>query len=152
MELYGQPSAAGSRARERRFTRIRNVRTRAFRPHMRVVEHRRCRSRVTDNPRHRPIAFEMANASKQVVITNTHGLHTRPVMKFVDVASRFSSEIKVHKGGKEPADADGKSVMQMIILAAEPGTPLVITAQGDDAHEAVKQLAELVENKFGEDD
>jgi phosphocarrier protein HPr len=90
-------------------------------------------------------------ASKEVFISNIHGLHTRPVMKFVDTASRFQSEIKVHKGGMEPADADGKSVMQMIILAAEAGTPLRIDAEGEDAAEAVKQLAELVESKFGED-
>jgi phosphocarrier protein HPr len=90
-------------------------------------------------------------ASKEVFISNTHGLHTRPVMKFVDTASRFRSEIKVHKGGAEPADADGKSVMQMIILAAEAGTPLRIDAEGEDAAEAVKELAALVESKFGED-
>jgi phosphocarrier protein HPr len=96
-------------------------------------------------------ALESMTASKEVFITNTHGLHTRPVMKFVDTASRFASDIKVHKGGAEPADADGKSVMQMIILAAEAGTPLRIDAEGEDAQEAVRQLAELVESKFGED-
>jgi phosphocarrier protein HPr len=93
----------------------------------------------------------MPTASREVVISNVHGLHTRPVMKFVDLASRFASEVKVHKGGTEPADADGKSVMQMIILAAEAGTPLRIDADGADAEEAVKQLAELVESKFDED-
>ncbi len=93
----------------------------------------------------------MPTVSREVVITNIHGLHTRPVMQFVDVASRFASEIAVHKGGAEPADADGKSVMQMIILAAEPGTPLRIDATGADAAEAVNQLVRLVEGKFGED-
>jgi phosphocarrier protein HPr len=93
----------------------------------------------------------MPTASREVVICNRQGLHTRPVMKFVDVASRFTSEIKVHKGGDEPADADGKSVMQMIILAAEAGTPLRIDAEGDDAEEAVQQLVALVESKFDED-
>ena len=93
----------------------------------------------------------MPTATREVVITNVHGLHTRPVMQFVDLASRFTSEITVHKGGVEPADADGKSVMQMIILAAEPGTPLRIDADGADADEAVNQLAKLVEDKFGED-
>lgn len=93
----------------------------------------------------------MSIESREVVITNSHGLHTRPVMQFVDIASKFTSEIKVHKGGPEPADADGKSVMQMIILAAEPGTPLRIDAEGADAAEAVKQLVKLVEDKFGED-
>ena len=93
----------------------------------------------------------MPTASKEVIICNQDGLHTRPVMKFVDIANRFASEIKVHKGGSEPADADGKSVMQMIILAAERGTPLRIDADGEDAEEAVRQLVELVEGKFGED-
>ena len=93
----------------------------------------------------------MPSASREVIISNQDGLHTRPVMKFVDVANRFASEITVHKGGPEPADADGKSVMQMIILAAERGTPLRIRADGEDADEAVRQLVELVEGKFGED-
>ena len=96
-------------------------------------------------------SLTMPIASKEVVICNKQGLHTRPVMKFVDIASRFASEIKVHKGGDEPADADGKSVMQMIILAAETGTPLRIDAEGDDAEEAVRQLVQLVESKFDED-
>jgi phosphotransferase system HPr (HPr) family protein len=92
----------------------------------------------------------MPTASKEVIISNSDGLHTRPVMKFVDTASRFTSEIKVHKGGEEPADADGKSVMQMIMLAAGAGTPLRIDADGEDAQEAVRELTELVEGKFGE--
>ena len=94
----------------------------------------------------------MATASREVVISNVHGLHTRPVMKFVDTASQFASEIKVHKGGAEPADADGKSVMQMIILAATEGTKMRIDATGEDADEAVGKLAELFETKFGEDE
>ena len=93
----------------------------------------------------------MPTASKEVVICNKQGLHTRPVMKFVDIASRFASEIKVHKGGDEPADADGKSVMQMIILAATEGTVLTIEANGEDADKAVKELVELFDSKFGEE-
>ena len=93
----------------------------------------------------------MPTASKEVVISNVHGLHTRPVMKFVDLANQFKSEIKVIKGGEEPGEADGKSVMQMIILAATQGTPLKIEATGDDAEEAVKKLGELFDEKFGED-
>ena len=55
------------------------------------------------------------------------------------------------KRGEEPVDADGKSVMQMIILAATEGTPLRIEADGEDAEDAVKKLAELFESKFGEE-
>ncbi len=73
-------------------------------------------------------------------------------MQFVDIANQFQSEVTVHKGGDEPGDADGKSVMQMIILAAVEGTPLQIEANGEDADAAVQKLAELVEGKFGEED
>ena len=72
-------------------------------------------------------------------------------MQFVDVANQFSSRVTVYKGGEEPAEADGKSVMQMIILAATEGTPLKIEAEGEDAQQAVDKLAELVEEKFGEE-
>ena len=94
----------------------------------------------------------MPTASRQVVISNKLGLHARPAMQFVDLANQFESTVTVHKGGDEPLDADGKSVMQMIILAATEGTPLDITAEGADAEDAVGQLAELVESKFGEDE
>lgn len=72
-------------------------------------------------------------------------------MQFVDLANQFTAQINVESHGPEPAQADGKSVMQMIILAAVEGTPLHITAEGDDAQQAVEQLAALVEGKFGEE-
>ena len=93
----------------------------------------------------------MPTASKDIIVTNKLGLHARPAMQFVDLANSFKSEIKVTKFGEEPGEADGKSVMQMIILAAEAGTPLRIEAEGEDAGEAVRQLVELVESKFGEE-
>ena len=93
----------------------------------------------------------MATASRETRICNTLGLHLRPSMQFVDVANQFSSQITVHSGGEEPGTADGKSVMQMIILAATQGTPLRIEANGDDADQAVAKLIELVEGKFGEE-
>ncbi len=92
----------------------------------------------------------MPTASRDIVVSNHLGLHARPSMQFVDVANQFQSTITVRKGGEEPCDADGKSVMQMIILAATEGTPLRIEAEGDDAQAAVDQLAALFENKFGE--
>jgi len=86
------------------------------------------------------------------MIVNKLGLHARPAMQFVDVANQFMSDVKVYKGGDEPEEADGKSVMQMIILAATEGTPLKIEASGEDAELAVTKLAELVDGKFGEED
>ncbi len=93
----------------------------------------------------------MPTASRETKICNSHGLHARPAFSFVDVATQFSSHITVYKGGEEPGEADGKSVMQMVILAATEGTPLRIEAEGDDAEIAVAKLVELVENKFGEE-
>ena len=93
----------------------------------------------------------MPSASRDIVVINSLGLHARPAMQFVDLANQFKSEIKVVKGGEEPGEADGKSVMQMIILAATQGTPMRIEADGEDAEEAVKKLVELFESKFGEE-
>ena len=61
----------------------------------------------------------MSTATRDIVVQNALGLHARPAMQFVDAANQFASNIKVSKGGSEPVEADGKSVMQMIILAAE---------------------------------
>ena len=94
----------------------------------------------------------MPTASKDIVVSNKLGLHARPAMQFVDVANQFSASVTVRKGGEEPCDADGKSVMQMIILAATEGTPLRIEADGEDAQKAVDKLAELFESKFGEEE
>jgi phosphocarrier protein HPr len=93
----------------------------------------------------------MPTACRDVTVQNSLGLHARPAMQFVDLANQFSAEIKVTKGGEEPGEADGKSVMQMIILAAVQGTPLKIEASGEDAETAVVKLAELFDQKFGEE-
>jgi len=93
----------------------------------------------------------MASVSREVVIANRLGLHARPAMQFVDLANRFRSSVRVETLGDKPQQADGKSVMQMIVLAAVEGTRLRLTAEGDDAEEAVAKLAELIESKFGEE-
>ena len=90
-------------------------------------------------------------ASRDIIVSNSMGLHARPAMQFVDLANSFSSEIRVIKPGEEPVTADGKSVMQMIVLEATQGTALKIEADGEDAEEAVKKLVELFESKFGEE-
>jgi phosphocarrier protein len=94
----------------------------------------------------------MPKASRDIVVSNKLGLHARPAMQFVDVANGFSSDIKVTKFGEEPGEADGKSVMQMIILAATEGTKMRVDADGEDAEAAVNALAELFESKFGEEE
>ena len=94
----------------------------------------------------------MPTASRDIIVSNKLGLHARPAMQFVDLANQFASNIKVIKGGEEPGEADGKSVMQLIILAAVEGTPMRIEAEGEDAETAVEKLAELFETGFGEED
>jgi phosphotransferase system HPr (HPr) family protein len=93
----------------------------------------------------------MSAASREIIVSNSMGLHARPAMQFVDLANQFRSDIKVIKPGEDPVEADGKSVMQMIVLEATQGTKLQIHANGDDAEDAVGKLAELFEKKFGED-
>jgi phosphocarrier protein HPr len=95
----------------------------------------------------------MPTATRDTVVSNKLGLHARPAMQFVDLANQFSSSITVTKppiDGEEAGEADGKSVMQMIILAATEGTPLKIIAEGEDAETAVTKLAQLFDDKFGE--
>ena len=87
----------------------------------------------------------MPTASRDIIVSNSLGLHARPAMQFVDLANQFSSRVTVSKGGDEPYSADGKSVMQMIILEAGEGTPLRILADGEDADLAVEKLARLFE-------
>jgi len=93
----------------------------------------------------------MPTATRDIIVSNSMGLHARPAMQFVDTANQFSSKITVAKGGPEPYEADGKSVMQMIILEAVEGTPLKIIADGEDAEKAVDSLAKLFADKFGEE-
>jgi len=80
-----------------------------------------------------------------IEIRNANGLHMRPAMQFVDLASQFDSEIKVSDGRTE---VDGKSIMQMTMLAATVGTKLVIIAEGSDGADAIEALKELVEDRL----
>ena len=85
---------------------------------------------------------------RQVTIQNKLGLHARPAMQFVDVANQFQSLIKVCKGDQT---VDGKSIMQMMMLAATAGTPLTIVAEGNDAEKALAALEKLINGRFGEE-
>ena len=80
----------------------------------------------------------------EIEIKNAEGLHMRPAMQFVDVANRFDSEIGVSNG---ETDVDGKSIMQISMLAATCGTRLRLRAEGPDAQEAIDALRQLVEEK-----
>jgi phosphocarrier protein len=81
-------------------------------------------------------------------ITNQTGLHARAGSAFVRIASKFKSEVFVNYNDVE---VNGKSILGLLMLAAEPGATIVVRAEGPDEQEALAALAQLVEDKFGED-
>lgn len=86
--------------------------------------------------------------SREVKIVNKHGLHARPAAEFVKLANRFSSEIWV---AKDDVEVSGKSIMGVMMLAAEHGSSVLIRADGDDADAAIDALSDLIASRFGED-
>jgi len=81
-------------------------------------------------------------------VLNELGLHARPASLFAKTAARYDSEITVHKDGNV---VNGKSIMGLMMLAAEAGSSLEVTAQGDDAPEVLNELERLFKSKFGEE-
>lgn len=88
-------------------------------------------------------------ASKVVVVRNEQGLHARPADQFVRCAARYESSISVIKDGQR---IDGKSIFDVLTLAAVKGTELEIEAVGSDAESALEELAKLVESSFATDE
>jgi phosphocarrier protein len=84
---------------------------------------------------------------RQAVIVNPLGLHARPAAQLVKLASSFTAQIELVKDG---TPVNGKSIMGVMMLAAEHGSNLVIRAQGPDAAAAVEAIANLVADGFGE--
>lgn len=89
-------------------------------------------------------SLEKTFCEAMVEIKNADGLHMRPAMQFVDVANQFDCDITVSNNENS---VDGKSIMQMSMLAATCGTKLNIKAKGKEAQKAVDALRELVEDK-----
>ena len=86
--------------------------------------------------------------ARSVEVTNALGLHARAAARFVHLATRFSSQIRVSRDAKV---MDGKSIMGILLLAAARGTKLTISADGPDEATAVDSLIQLVESGFGEE-
>jgi len=84
----------------------------------------------------------------KTTITNRLGMHARPATAFVQIANTFQSDIQV---SKETQKADAKSVMQVMMLAVTCGTEIKITAEGDDADQAIDALVDLVNRGFDEE-
>ena len=86
---------------------------------------------------------------KEIIkITNKHGLHARPAAHLVKVAGKFDSDIKLIKDGLE---VNGKSIMGVMMLAAEPGSELTFVINGKDEKEALEAIKELIKNNFYEE-
>ena len=84
----------------------------------------------------------------KVEIKNKAGLHARPAYKFVELVSEYDSEIIVKTNGEE---VNGRSIMGLMLLAAEKGRILTITADGEDEEEVLEALRILIEEeKFNE--
>ena len=94
------------------------------------------------------ISANQGTVVREVEIINTLGLHARPAMQMVDLASRFACDMEIAKGEQK---VDAKSIMQVMTLAATQGTKLKFSATGADAAKAVEALAELIARKFDEE-
>jgi len=87
--------------------------------------------------------------SKIVKLKNKLGMHARASSKFVELAKTFKSEIKVGKNGEL---VNGKSILGLLMLAAACNEEIEIIAEGPDEEDAIKNLLDLVEKRFGEDE
>ncbi len=89
----------------------------------------------------------MSEREERFLIVNELGLHARAATKLVQLAGKFRAEVLVEKDGQE---ANAKSVMGVLLLCGQKGTYVTVRAEGDDADEAVRQIGELIANRFGE--
>ena len=84
---------------------------------------------------------------RTVRIVNKNGLHARPAAEIVKLASRYQSDITLVR---DDLEVNGKSIMGVMMLAAEFGSSLVLRAAGPDAEQALSALSDLIARKFGE--
>jgi phosphocarrier protein HPr len=93
-------------------------------------------------------AGEELRITKELLVTNKLGIHARPAAMFVKTANRFECDVFVEKDGER---VNGKSIMGLMMLAAGPGSKLLVFAEGEDAAKAVVELEALLRRKFDED-
>ncbi len=85
---------------------------------------------------------------KRLLIGNKRGLHARAAAKFVTLAAEFEADIEVERNGQS---VSGRSIMGLMMLAASPGTEILVRVDGDDGASALAAIETLVANKFDED-
>ena len=86
--------------------------------------------------------------TRELVVSNKSGIHARPAAMFVKTANRFDCDIFVEKDGEK---INGKSIMGLMMLAAGPGSKVILHVKGADASTAIAELEALVKRKFDED-
>ncbi len=86
--------------------------------------------------------------TRELTVTNKLGIHARPASMFVRLANRFASDVYVEKDGET---VNGKSIMNLMMLAAGPGSRIRVHAEGVDAAQAIAELEKLFKSKFDED-
>jgi len=86
--------------------------------------------------------------TRELTIINKLGVHARPAALFVKTANRYECEISVEKDGEK---VNGKSIMGLMMLAAGPGSKLLLLAEGPDAAKAVVELEALLKRNFDEE-
>ncbi len=87
--------------------------------------------------------------TRGLLIVNRKGLHARATAKFVQCCGKFDAAVTVTKDG---ATADGSSILDILMLGAGIGATITVTTDGPDAEAALAALAELVANRFGEEE
>jgi phosphocarrier protein HPr len=90
---------------------------------------------------------EQAEIMRLVQVRNRAGMHARPAAEFVKLAARFQAEVRI---ARDALEVDGKSIMGVLMLAAEQGSQLRLSARGPDAEMALEALADLIDRGFGE--
>lgn len=90
----------------------------------------------------------MIRLTERVQISNKLGLHARAAAKFVGVAQQHDCQVQI--GSNEQKLVDGKSIMQVMMLAANKGTEVCLICEGAEAQAAMDELIELINNQFGE--
>jgi phosphocarrier protein HPr len=84
---------------------------------------------------------------RSVQVVNKNGIHARPAAEIVKLAAKYKSDITVMR---DDLEVNGKSIMGVMMLAAEHGSTITLRAEGPDADQALDALATLVHNRFGE--
>ena len=83
----------------------------------------------------------MPQLKKEIIIQNSQGLHARPAALFVQIVSKYNSNVTIAKGGEE---VNGKSIMGILTLGAQQNSTVTIKVDGEDAEKVLLELEELL--------